>query len=451
MNRPPPRSPTSVVARRDPPPTAAAAVVYVAVIAAAVAGTVLTPAPSAATPPSQSPADVLLTLDGRLFEGRGRLEGRVVVFVPRTGPAVRLPLDELLLWRRGDDAALDSQPAEGLRLHTGETVPGRVESIDLGRVELSVPGDASPRRLRFPLADVRDIFLQALPPDGAVVGLRSPLAPGFAGVVLAQGDAVEGELLELTAERIVLSSVLFGQRRFPRPGPVVSVHLPVPQASARPAPAAGLVWRVHLAGGIVLDTDRLEATAQGDRLRVRDRARYAHDIGTDTLLLLYRRGVLRPPDPAQLRGPTSLPSGLPARLTGNAPWTRALTDLPTIGDATRYDDPAAGSGAEVPTDTRCVLSGQAGTLHLEVNGADALFCRLGLPEGLLPHLRARFVVELDGQRVAVTPTIRSIDPPLRLGLRLTGTRTLSLRVEAVGSNDRPIEGVVDGLVLVHPR
>lgn len=399
-------------------------------------------------------ADTLLTLDGRILEGVGRFEAGKVVFVQRTGPTVRLELADVLLWQRHaplepparaagpSSARAATRPpslAQGVRFRSGEAVVGTPAAIVDGRLRLTLTDGPARREVALPVSEVSEIVFPV-----SVSGPPAPDPPprvpdvvpaDFVGARLAGGDLIEGELAHLTADRIVLRSVLFGERSFPRPGPVVSVRLAgvdVTWGLQRTLPPE---WRVRLADGSVVHADRLTFAAAGDRLRLADRAARVHEPGPEQLVELSRPRRVRASDDARLRGPAALPSALPPRLRGHAPWA----DLPTaVDDAPSPNQPAG----------RPVLPGDGGALHLELDGATAVYCRLGVPKGLLPGRRARFAIELDGQRAAITPAVSSIDAPLRVALNTAGKRTLTFRLLPEPGELRPVEGVVADLVEV---
>lgn len=360
--------------------------------------------------------DVLLTTDGRLLDGVGRLEGGAVVFVQRTGPNVRVELSRIALWSRGPARLL-----QGVRLRTGEVVAGEVVRLGERGLVVRPPGwegsEAGGMQLHWPVSRLAEIVLDGERlPRGGLAGL-----PG-SGVLLAGGDFVEGELTQLTGGHIVVSSVLFGERSFGRPGPAVAIRLDA-EGPVGTVPKAG--WRVTLADGTVAFAERLLAGEQGARLRVTDAAGRVIQAETAEISEVRLPGAMGPVDGARVRGVGSLPSGLAARVRGVAPWAET----------------SAGHGVVSEQGGR-----EGGRLEVEVAGADAMFFRLGLAEGLMPNVRGRFVIEVDGERVARTGWMGSIDEPVRVGVRVAGKSRLVVRLE--GEEGAPVapEGVVADLV-----
>ncbi|MFN4243434.1 MAG: hypothetical protein ACK4PI_09375 [Tepidisphaerales bacterium] len=436
-------------------------------------------------------AETLLTLDGRILEGTGRFEAGRVVFVQRTGPTVRLELADVLLWKRhtsSEPPAPAARPssalaatrppslAQGVRFRSGEAVVGTPTAIVDGRLLLTLADGPAQREVAFPVSDVFEIIfppsvsgspvsgpsVSGSPVSGPSVSgpsvsgpsVSGPSASGplprgpetlpgvadampsrFVGARLAGGDLIEGELAQLTADRIVLRSVLFGERSFPRPGPVVSVRLAGVDVTPDQRGTLPPEWRVRLADGTVVHADRLTFAAAGDRLRLADRAGRVHEPGPEQLVELGRPRRVRASDAGRLLGPAALPSALPPRLRGHAPWA----DLAKAADDAPLADQPVG---------RPVLPGDGGAVHLELDGATAVYCRLGVPEGLLPGRRVRFAIELDGRRAATTPAVSSIDAPLRVALNTAGKRTLTFRLLSEPGELRPVEGVVADLMEV---
>jgi hypothetical protein len=66
-----------------------------------------------------------------------------------------------------------------------------------------------------------------------------------------------------------------------------------------------------------------------------------------------------------------------------------------------------------------------------------LLCRCGVPDAVLPATAVRLIVLADGRELYRSAPLTSLDDAADLALNLTGVKTLSLRVEAVGNVNLP--------------
>ena len=120
--------------------------------------------------------------------------------------------DHLRLTQRATEDAVFPQ----VTLSSGSVLAGAIESLDGTRLGLRFAGAAR----SLPLAHVRGIAFDTVRPD-----LERRLRAGRAGVLLANGDFVDGEVRSLAAGRVRVESVLFGLRDYVFPGEALAVTL----------------------------------------------------------------------------------------------------------------------------------------------------------------------------------------------------------------------------------
>jgi hypothetical protein len=327
-------------------------------------------------------ADVLLTTEGRLLDGAVRMEGggAALIMTPRTGPSLRAQADSILsltLSRR------TVKPVPGVRLTSGAFLP--IESfhkLDGNVLRMSRPGGST---FDLPLSQLSLILFD---PDDKLV-----LPPGSSpGVLLRSGDFFEGEMTLLSEHTLVISSTLFGERRFRLDRDVLAVRL---RSAVKPQGK----WIIRLTDGTIARSSSL--SIDGGQLKFDDPAAGPLTATLDQLVEL-RRGdnPFVPISPADTAPPTEFPLTLrgPA-----APW--------------------GASGKPIAQ--------QAGTVRdLDLaDGAKALLLRAGVPAALVPSQSVRVVVLVDGKQIYRSPPLTSVDDAVIVSIPLTGKKALTLRVE----------------------
>lgn len=137
--------------------------------------------------------------------------------------------------------------ARGVLLRGGTFLAGDVRSVDDTLVRISHRG----RELRLPTSQVARVLVRPLPAE-AVRRVR----PGQAGVILSNGDFIDGAVTYHNG-RMIVGSVLFGVREFNTHGQTVAAVL----RDVEPAPCAFIVRcadnSVYRAGALVVEADRL--------------------------------------------------------------------------------------------------------------------------------------------------------------------------------------------------
>jgi len=135
---------------------------------------------------------------------------------------------------------------EGVVLNEGTMIARRVGSAD----ETVVRFSTSPKEPGLSTPSVSWLVLQSLPPE-----MADDLAHGRLGVMLANGDFIDGEFKGLEGNRLKISSVLFGVRSFDR-RKVRAVVL----GTTRPSEAR---YEVRSRDGSVFRVDRFSVDDQG--------------------------------------------------------------------------------------------------------------------------------------------------------------------------------------------
>lgn len=343
-------------------------------------------------------ADTLVTLDGRDLEGSLRFEGEQVLFTPRVGSPLRLPLSEVVQAETGGQST--DSPWSGLLLADGSRVRVRDFVSSDGRTLRFRSGDGVERTISLGIIAMLVFAEQGTP-------AASPAEPG---AILASGDFFAGELVSIRDNQVTVSSVLFGLRRFRLGNEARAIWL----RPSRPLHAARVL---ALADGSLLDATA--AVIRDGRLSL------DHPVAG--------RLALQPKDVRSLRlgGQRVLPlhSLLPAVATSVA-----------VFPAYRLDVTSAPPRIEQRLGT---------TLSFDLpDGMQAFLVEVSAAPGTLPLTNLRFVVLVDGRPVLRSVPTSPLDGPRRLAASISGGRRLTLLVESEPPIDLPLRGLWIGPVLV---
>ncbi len=317
-------------------------------------------------------AGVVRTLDGKMLEGEIRLEDGLVMIVPKSGPLLRVPTDNLIRITIAPAAAL----SQGLVL-----VDGTVLSVDrfISADNLSVKFARGRGDTTLPVDSISRLVFSP-------VGL-GPVHAGATGVILPNKDFFEGDFQWLRGGKVAVSSVLFGLKE-------MAVRSEVSAVVLRPA-------------------GKLPA---GNIVRLRD----GTEMATKTLIV-RKAGV---ETDERLFGLDELAE---IRCAGAA---QSLADLiddsaeNVLENATPADVPASLLGA---TGERAVslLAGKSLTIRLD--GAFRTFAATaGVAQMIAPALRVGLIVSGDGKELARLVPKSSIDDPGVLAVNVTGVQKLTL-------------------------
>ncbi|MGE5610414.1 MAG: NPCBM/NEW2 domain-containing protein, partial [Bacillota bacterium] len=299
-----------------------------------------------------------------------------------------------------DDRVVSSGPGafRGVRLRQGSLVGGQIRGLSDSAVRLW-----RDREMSVPAAEVSYVQFAAM---GA--NLAAKLQAGRKGVLLANGDFVEGDVVGIEDGRLKLSSVLFGLQRLEM-GRVVAAVLREPALAATR-------YELRVADGSVLLSDRV--SVDGGNLSV------------EVPVL----GVLR------------FPVSQVVEIRAGETRLRSLAEMKPAKVETKDSD-AAGPGYVANGMIRGVpmsLGGQACARGIGLQagtsvtyaldgGYSTLMFRAGVPDGVLATATIRFVVLGDGKELYRSPDRTAANDPLAVTLKVGGVKELMLRVESLSA------------------
>lgn len=304
----------------------------------------------------------------------------------------------------------DPTPA-GVQLRDGTILAGNVTSQADTLVRLS----SAQFNLSIPLAEVSRVLFSKLEP-----AQLADVPPGRGGVLLKNGDFFEGEILDINAQRIKVSSIIFGIRRFQ---PAECVALVYRELSPAPAP-----FVIALADQSLLRADQIGAA--GGMLNVRlagigdisfpaAQVQSIKSAPARFKSLLDLRPELLPLDPAR-----------PAGFADDAPGRIAPKLL---------GQPAG----------RWLLLRPDATATFALDGAfSMIMLRFGVPDGAAASAQLRLNVIADSEPVYQSQIRASVDEPLEILLPIIGVKTLMFRVERLDAGAADTFGLVADPALI---
>ena len=290
----------------------------------------------------------------------------------------------------GSTTNLPKPLKEGLLLRTGTLLAGaRIDQADDVSLHF-VKGD---RNGTLALASVARVIFRELTPDTA-----ANIPAKGAGVLLREGDFIEGDFKGIRDGKVQLSSVLFGLARFAPRDKAAALIL-----NALENPNARMVVTTR-DGSVYFATS---VTPDKDRLLVKD--------------ALAGEFAVNRWDVAQIAaGPDRLQSLADLKPTAHT------GDLRTDSTGVAASPDIAG----VPCG-RCLTlpAGATATWNLDAAYRTLSFA-CGLPKGVLPTVPVRFIVLADGHQIFRSPPRTSHDPPLAASVSVKGVKTLTLTIES---------------------
>jgi len=293
----------------------------------------------------------------------------------------------------GIDVATDPR-GKGVMLRSGSVIGGAIRSADQTAVRL-----ARDRELAVPLVEVARMLFAPVREQWL-----ERLRPGRTGVLLSNGDFLEGTVLGVEAGQIRVSSVLFGLRQIQLEEVVVAVL-----RDAAPVPAS---YQVKLADGSDLLADRV--SVEKDALVIEHGRLGMLQAGIGELVEI-RAGAARFVSLADLR---------PVRVDAASGASRGFAV-----DATVCGLPMSlnGQGCE----RGISLAGAASATWTLEGGYRMFLLRFGVPDGVLPSAAVRLVITLDGKEIYRSPERTALDAAVTSSLNVGRGKTLELRVEAL--------------------
>jgi hypothetical protein len=364
-----------------------------------------------------SHAATLRTFDGKTYEGEVRLEqgGQISVMISSKTKLQKFKITEVLEATFGPAAPKTTRPRdnskppaitpvtlkEGLTFRSGIILTGaQIEKADDGTLTYNKSG----RRQTVSLVNVARIVFREIGPD-----LIAKIPENRTGVLLHEGDFVEGEFRGYSRGRIQLSSVLFGLSNFDIRDKAVALIL----RDIEPARAQMLI-------------------------RTQDGSLYpARSVTPDQDLLIIEDA---------LGTKFSINRTEVAELSAGQSRMESLADLkPVKVEPAPKDAPAAltinATGIGLPMNlagTLCskgvtLAAGASATWNLDGKYRTLTF-KCGVPQGALPTAPVRFIITADGKELYKSRTRTSLDQPLSASVSIKDAKTLTLKVESAAGD-----------------
>lgn len=336
-------------------------------------------------------ADTLLTTDGRVLQGDIRIEGDALSIEPPSGARVRVEAGKLLAARFDSNRRLRQEGGafKAVVLKAGTVVPVDQFIRGDGRLlRVTRPRPVEVSLLDVPYRELAEIIFSSQ---------RRPQWPegDVRGVLLKNGDFYQGEVTDLTAERMVVSSALFGERVFDPRTEVIAARVgPVDLPKS-----AYLVQLTNL------------ATARASRLTL-DKGRVVFD---DPVLGVLSAGV---EDLVRISAPNTVMEARP-HVTGSG----FSEQIPVL----RGEPLWPASGETYPVSREQVI-------ELAVPPrATALYLRFGVSREKLPTRIHMLSAEVDGARMVRGSGggggVTSVDDAALVGVEVSGKSRVRLWCE----------------------
>jgi regulation of enolase protein 1 (concanavalin A-like superfamily) len=288
---------------------------------------------------------------------------------------------------------------EGLTFRSGtHLAAAQIQQADDASLTF-VKGD---RKATLSLASVARIVYRELTPE-----MAAKIPEQRTGVLLNEGDFVEGAFKGLRQGKIELSSILFGIARFDLRDKPLALILNDFDASARPK----LILRTRDGSAYVAKNYAPEK----DTLIIEDPLAGQFTINRTEV--------------------TEISAG-PGRLESLTLLKPEKIDPPTRDNAPSLSIDSTGLGlamtlaGSVPAQHGLTLSaGATASWNLGKQYRTFTF-KCGIPNGILPTAPIRFIVLADGKELYKSPPQTSLDDPLSASLSVKGISTLTLKVES---------------------
>jgi hypothetical protein len=315
---------------------------------------------------------------------------------------------------RSDDNA--SASSRGLVLKNGTVLTGQIRNINGTAVTLSRPREPN---MIIPLREVSRVFFAPLTAD-----VLSRLPQEREGVLLANGDFVEGQVLDVSESRAKVSSVLFGIKRFEtRQVAVVAYRTPVAPAATR--------YYLRAADGSSIFFDEAQLTSN----------------------------VLHIKDP--VLSPLLFPLSEVAELDAGPRRVRALTSMKPSkvspeGDDAGYAVNASLTGGPIALTDRAVTDGisigEGVRIEYALDGRFRLLSlQLAVPREVPVSRRVVFSVIVDGKEAYRSSAITHGEAPMLAKADLVGAKSLVIRVASEGEGARGVGVLIDPVLVLAER
>lgn len=294
----------------------------------------------------------------------------------------------------------------GLMLRSGTVIANvGIDKLDEAQVRFSKHGDQ-----RVPRPALARIIFSELTPE-----MAAKIPPRGAGVLLREGDFIEGDLRAYRDGRIELSSVLFGLKRFEPRQQAVAVVLNDLEPARAQLVVRTLDGSIYMTTQLSLDKDQLKvvdpsgATLSFNRWDIADIS-----AGAD------RMESLASLKPSRVDAPKGAGDGLFSNPMG-AGVAMKLAGAPVQNGLAM----TAGASASWQLDGKYRL----------------LTFTAGVPSSVLPTAQVRFVVTADGKELYRSAPRASADAPLPVAVSLKDVKSVTLAVQSTLAQPLPTLGL----------
>ncbi len=213
----------------------------------------------------------LQTRDNRVASGEMFFHtADTLIVTPPVGAAFRVPLAHVLQITFSTAVARVESPHPLLTLRNGSTMSVQLRSMDDSVAKFNI----AHRAFSIATLEVSRVLFRVVPEFHL-----NKIASDRRGVLLGNGDFLDGDLVKLDNHALQLNSTLFGLRRLDLTNQAAALFL-------RPTVASTNLWEVQAADGSVLHTDTL--APELDQLIVHDPYFGVFRIPLNQLLRLRR-------------------------------------------------------------------------------------------------------------------------------------------------------------------
>jgi regulation of enolase protein 1 (concanavalin A-like superfamily) len=295
------------------------------------------------------------------------------------------------------NAGAAGSPLRGVVLRDGSILGGEVRSATDSAIRLVRDG----QEISIPPTDVSRIIF--VPMSGQ---LLARLATARMGVLLANGDVVEGEFNTISDGKVAISSVLFGLRKFHLNDVAAAILRENP-----PTPAARN-FEVRAGDGSLLLVDKL--SSESGSLLAETSFAGKLKLSQDQVVEIRAGGARFKPLTEIKASSVTGPAGGFAILNGASGRILVRGQAPS-----RMIRIAAGTAASYKLD-----------------GGYRLFAlRFAVPDGFLPTTAVSLVVMGDDKEIYRSLPITALDEPLAVAVKLASAQRMTLKLES----DGPVE------------
>ena len=284
----------------------------------------------------------------------------------------------------------------------------------LGNVNIQ---SADEKNVQFTRADGKTVSVSTNEVARLILAPSTPvqlskIPPSALGVMMAKGDFLEGDFVSLQKGRVKINSVVFGPKDLAVGGEAAVVVLHEPGSSQAN-------WVVRTKEGFVYMARAMKMDK--DQLLIEDETAGTIKVGGGNISEIKLGG------------------GRVASLV-DVPPSKIEVDA-GLSPATAYSIHRSGGPVLTLGGQSCergILCQAGASLRFDLDGNYKVFlCRAGIPDGVLPTTATRLLVLADNQEIYRSGPQSSLNAPLSVSVKVTGVKSLVLRVEHVGEAHLP--------------